>query len=544
MHARTSETRSRGARLLVNPHYNALLERAGLTRVEDFLALPAVIIWGHRGRHVAQLELSDGAVTVSAFLKREHSVPWKVYLASAWAGFGWVSRSYREALTLRELQAAGVPCPDWIAAGEDGTGRAFLLMRAVPATELRDFLRIGSPDAEVRRTLVRRLGQDLARLHDAGFHHADLHSKHVFVSAEGGSIYFLDWQRSRRWPRLPWRQRLSDLAALDATLDDALVSPRERLRCLRAYFRAAAANEPRRSFSDVVGDICRQAVRLLRKRYIREVRQASLPIGQQNLIWLDGEALCVTSEFQSALRGKVPSWLVQENVGPPNDVTREEMDVPGAGRAVLVRRWVCRPLGWLWQRLRGQPFTSPELRQAAVLFRLQRYGLTTPRLLAVGQRYPRPWRSESFLLTEPVPGLDSLPGWLASRASGGGDLGQYRRVVRESGSVVRRLHEAGCYLAAKSDHDAAQCALAVQECGPDEPRVVVSDLTEIQARRRPGRGLALRDLARWRHALGWSAGRTDALRFLLAYLGQDRLTPAAKQFIRSLCARQRRWKLA
>src|SRR5438067_7197805 len=127
-------------RLLVNPRYQPLLERAGLARVADFLALPAVIIWGHRGRHVAQLEIGAGTFAVSAFLKREQRVPGKVYLGSVWAGFGWATRSYREALTLRELQRAGAPCPDWIAAGEDGRGQAFLLMRALPGKDLRDFL--------------------------------------------------------------------------------------------------------------------------------------------------------------------------------------------------------------------------------------------------------------------------------------------------------------------------------------------------------------------------------------------------------------------
>ena len=59
-------------------------------------------------------------------------------MASASAGFGFVSRSLREARTLEALGREGVGCPEWLAAGEDELGRAFLLVREAPgATELR-----------------------------------------------------------------------------------------------------------------------------------------------------------------------------------------------------------------------------------------------------------------------------------------------------------------------------------------------------------------------------------------------------------------------
>lgn len=530
-------------RLLVNPRYRPLLERAGLARVADFLALPAVIVCGHRGRNVAEVTLGAGDVTVRGFLKREQRVPWKVYFGSAWAGFGWASRSYREALLLRDLQRAGVPCPDWIAAGEDEKGQTFLLLRELCGVqELRQFLRDGAVPPAGRRRLARRLGEELARLHDAGFHHADLHSKHVLVGTDN-SVHFLDWQRSRRWRLLSWRRRLGDLAALDATLDDALVSPRERLRCLRAYLRAtsepalARRSEPR-SFARIVARVCEQAALLLRKRYIREVRQASLPIGRQNLVWLDGEALCVTREFQAALGGKTLAWLVPGRSGP-SGVEQRVVDVPGARQAVLIRRRIARPLRWLWQRLRGRPFSSPELEQAAVLFRLQRYGITTPRLLAVGQRYPSPWRCESFLLTEPPLGHVRLADWLARGPATAECVQRYRGVLRESGSVLRRLHEAGCYLDGRIEMgEAAGGTLAVREDSGVNPAVVVRSLDGLRARR-PRRSCAVRDLARWRGVLAaGAAGRTDLLRFCLGYLGQDRLTPPAKRlFRRLLCQR-------
>src|SRR5579885_3168913 len=112
-----------------NPRYRGLLKGAGLLSVERVLALPAVIISGHPDRNVARVTLGDGPGAVPALLKREHRVRWRDRFLNWWGGFGPVSLARREAGTLRDLQRAGLPCPEWIAAGEDDQGRAFLLVR-------------------------------------------------------------------------------------------------------------------------------------------------------------------------------------------------------------------------------------------------------------------------------------------------------------------------------------------------------------------------------------------------------------------------------
>src|SRR5262249_11884568 len=115
----------------INPYYREELARHGLRTPADFLALSGVICCGHPDRHVARLSLGEGPAALGLFLKKEHRVRWKDRLANAWAGFGFVSKAYREYLFLRELAGAGVRCPEPVAAGEDGRGRAFLLVREV-----------------------------------------------------------------------------------------------------------------------------------------------------------------------------------------------------------------------------------------------------------------------------------------------------------------------------------------------------------------------------------------------------------------------------
>jgi tRNA A-37 threonylcarbamoyl transferase component Bud32 len=526
----------------VNPRYQTFLEQQGLTGPERLLALPAVIISGHPDRHVAQVTLGEGAAAVRAFLKREHRVPWKERLANAWGGFGFVSKSYREYLLLLALRGVGIPCPEPIAAGEDSRGRAFLLVRELSgACDLRLFLRdrrAGQPAQ--RRELARRLGEALSLVHDAGFDHPDLYSKHVLVNGRSGALHFLDWQRARRRRFVGWPQRWHALAALDATLAAEAATARERLTCLRAYLRATLqVHVPRPFVAAALHHIRRHSRRLQCRRRVRELRQSPLNPGTQNLIWLDGEALCVTRAFQDEMPDGVAEWLSEAGrpAGPAEQVQQSVVPLPGLRQAALVRRRSHRPLRWLWALLHRRPLTSPELEQAATLFRLQRFGVATPRLLAVGQRHPRPWQTESFLLTEHTEGAVPLACWLA-RQSGRplwtAELKQRRRLLRQAGDMLRRLRDAGY----RAGHlDARHFLLQPAEADDAPPRVavVLGSLEGIVRRQDPRADCARRELAALHEEFSDLLGSgTDRLRFLLAYLGLGRLTPAARRLVRGL----------
>src|SRR6266851_7559049 len=187
--------------LTIHPRYRNLFRRLDLTEAERFLTMPGVIVSGHPDRNVALVSLEMDQFQLAAYLKREHGVPWTCRLTNALAGFGFVSRSVREARTLQALRREGVGCPEWLAVGEDGRGQAFLLVRAeAGAVELRTCLR-ECTDVRERFILARRLGTALARMHNAGFTHPDLYSKHVLVCPGKQEIVFLDWLRARR--RLP-----------------------------------------------------------------------------------------------------------------------------------------------------------------------------------------------------------------------------------------------------------------------------------------------------------------------------------------------------
>lgn len=526
----------------VHPQHRELLKQHGLNDPEDYFDLPAIIVSGHPNRHVACVKLGSGQSRIAAYLKREHRLPWRDRLTNAWAGFGWCSKSYREALLLRAMRQEGVSCPEFLAVGEDGRGRAFLLIRELAeCVDLRVFLRAGHlVHPETRRRFARELGEALARLHDAGFDHPDLYSKHVFVNPRGSRVSLLDCQRSQRHPTLSWWRRWHDLAALDATLSDDLVPPRERLWCLRGYLRAALASPaPKPFFRQTLATIRRQASRLLRHRHIRELRQPPLKPDAQNLIWVRGESVCVTRDFHEALQGQIPERLLLGRQRPFSDgswgargskVTCCRHSFRGVGAALLIQRRTGSPFLWLWAKLRRWRWVSPELEQAGVIFRLERYGVRCARLLAFGQSQFRPWQQESFLLIQDSGLRLPLRQWMEEHAEvcWTAQRKQRWRLLRELGTLLRGMHQAHCYLPADSDDSPV-----IENTGEEGLILLLASVERICKRRRPNPTLAKMNLTNLMRTLSLAnLSRTDRLRILMSYVGTERLSTSTKRVVK------------
>ena len=83
-----------------------------------------------------------------------------------------------------------------------------------------------------KHRLADTLGQELPRMHDAGFDHPDLFAKHILAASDGTGfrLCILDWQRSRHRSSVSSRSALPRFGGVDATLHEALASDRLRLR--------------------------------------------------------------------------------------------------------------------------------------------------------------------------------------------------------------------------------------------------------------------------------------------------------------------------
>jgi tRNA A-37 threonylcarbamoyl transferase component Bud32 len=492
----------------INPRYRQSLHQQGLDQATAFLRLPGVILSGHPDRHV--LRLDSGAI-----LKKEHRVPWRDRLVNAWAGYGWVSKSSREAATLEKIARAGLPGPKPLAHGE-GTRQAFLMLRDEPGLiDLRVYLQ-EHPDEQL--SVARALGHQLARLHAAGFEHGDLYCKHVLVGP-GPRFCFLDWQRAHQWKKLPWARRRRDLACLDATCPASVASKRVRLACLGAYCEHLTGPP----WQKCAAEVRRLSLRLQSKPRIRAMQCLPLPSGAQNLIWLDGEALCVTQVFYEEFRGHIPECL-RYRYAARNSLEHSRLPL-GPGRIADLARRTAHGLGRWLVSWRGR-LTAPEVQLAARLFRLERYQVPCPKLLAFGQRQ-RPWGQESLLLTETPPIEQTLFQALA-RCPSPRQRGAW---LRQAGALVRKLHEAGHCLGSEAAAFARICAVY-------QKRLVLTRVDRLDRKKELWLTLARRDLPRLLDHNRPSRG--DALRFYLGYLGARRLPAQGRELARWVLKRSGR----
>lgn len=410
---------------VVHPGYAAGFARLGITTAAGFLDLSGEVVGGHPDRHVVRVCLPG--FPAAFYLKRQHVVPFGERLRNWWAGFGWSARCTREAVILEQLAAGGLPAPRWAAYGEDGTGRAFLLVEEWDGHDLRRWLADTRSSPTDRRRVLTRLGRSLARVHAAGITTPALSAKHVLVSPDGREVAFLDWASAGRWRRVGRAERLRALAVLHASVADDLATPRERLRVLwTALAPARGAGVIVGRFSALARQVEALAARFRDRRSLRDQWQCGVADRPQRLVWLAGEAVCAVPEA-------VAAWP-QDPISPPFYGGRPgTFDVQFAGRpAVLVRGRSWAPLGRLLARLKGRPWRSPGATLGRVLFHLERYGIPAPRLLAFGQRLVGWAGAEWFALHTPP--AEPLP------------INPDERTCEHLGRLLRRLHDAGCRL--------------------------------------------------------------------------------------------------
>jgi heptose I phosphotransferase len=310
------------------------------------------------------------------------------------------------------------------------------------------------------------------------------------------------------------QQRLRDLAALHATVNDTLATPDERLLCLRAYWKASPC--PHRSWRNILGEITAGTRRLLARRHIREKRQP--PARPQAWICLgEGESLCVTPDMQRQNGNPIPDWIRpgHDVRGAGVSLTRRWPILPGRMRTLFVRRRERKLIAELWRRLNRRPLVSPEQRQAALLLRLQRHAVAAPQVLALGQLQGDGGHIESFLLTEPIPDTCSLETWLARQTRRQTRAARARKwsVLRQTGALLQHLHEAGCYLALGP----AGCGLAVRPAN-GATTVVLDAVENVNTCRRRDLRRAKRDLKGLQQILQVAGcSRTDLCRFRSGY---------------------------
>lgn len=475
------------------PRYESLFRQLGWDSAASFLAWTGILVNQHRHRQVEQVflpsPLPQGERGAGFFLKKESAVTWRDRARNAWHGFGWCSTAVREGAMLQALRAAGIGCPEVVALGEDGQ-QAFVLTRDESAImELRAL--VPSLASDEQQQLAAALGRELARMHDAGFDHPDLFAKHILAGHDGTGFRFciLDWQRGRRRRSVSWRVRCRDLAMLDATLHATLASDRLRLRCLRAYLAAVTEAPP---LGRVARSIRQQAARLLTRHNLREIGGLPVPAGDQQFVALQQGRLLIVRSYYEELGGQLPPWLAACSE------SAAQACASGSGNT--------------WIQSSGR--TGREMPPLAhTLFRLQRFGVPAPRLLAVGFSQVHAFVVARSPVTIPL-----------AEAIAKASFGQRCRLLREAGWIIRQVHEAG-YCLPGGDCWTRRLGM-VRATG----RVVFANVEPLQRGKAAWQELAPLEFSRQEFRLS----RTEQLRFLRGYLQRPRMNDHDRAWLKTL----------
>ena len=417
---------------VVHPRYRQWLAKCGLTNSAAVLSLVGEVVGGHANRHVRVVNLNSGNVERQAYLKREHRVGWRMRLKNRLAGFGAVSRSEREAMMLSQLESAGLPAPQWLAYGEDSTGKAFLLVEEIPAAmSLLEYLHEYRLEPADRRILCERLGRFLAEFHNSGFSNPDIAAKHILIQPRSQNLTLIDWPSAPQpSQRLSASVFLNELAKLNATLPEALFDARDRLRVLWAYRRTRTFSSIRvkQRYSTTLDEIRKRSSLFNKKSSVTLQQTLSEP---QRLVWVADEAVVAVPEVAEQWptpAADAPFYLPARTPLVP----QETLLTPDGQRATLLRYRTHAPVGRLLCTLRERNWLAPACTHARVLLQLARYGVAAPRLLAFGQQLTSWAGADSFVLFSVV---EEASNWQELKHDG--------RWCQQLGAYTRQLHSAG-----------------------------------------------------------------------------------------------------
>jgi len=455
----------------------------------------------------------------------------------------------------REVARRGVPTIEPLALGEvvGRPGASYLLTRTLPGTRsLAAFLEDELPRFDparatrLRQRLAKALGGLLARMHDGGVLHDDLHPGNVLLGLDADdepTLYLIDLLASRLRGPLDWPTRRENLVVLNRWF--LLRSARtDRLRFWRAY-EAACGSLPADSAGsrerDLEGSSVASNLRFWRSldrrclannRYFRRVRERG--VRGHVTAQLPADWLAATLRDPDALFAGPGVRILKHSRSATVAV------VPTEGGPLLWKRFAVTTWSDPWTAL-VRP--TPTLRSWALGHALRARGLPTPLPLLVLHRTWAGLAREGYLLTEYLPDARHL-----------GDHADHLLTVPEPerrqrlrtltlrlADVVARLHR---YRLSHRDLKASNVLVSskpwvlprTDKTLPGEPpsgdvggdHVWLIDLVGLRQQRRLTRRRKFQNLARLNasfrdHPLVTTAVK---LRFLKAYLGPHGDDPA------------------
>ncbi len=529
-----SEATSR-YRWRVAPRWRAQFHQRSLP-VESWIASPhARIVKEGEHRTVYRLDLPEGCF----FLKRYRSGSFARQLLARVRG----TASHREWRQTLRIRARGIPTIEPIAFGEAGGPRDnyFLSAEVSGAIPLSDYLAREWPrtTSSTRRQLCRALADLIARAHDAGVCHDDLHPGNILIHTSPDStplrdtkstcacepaLVLIDLTSVRVGRSLSWRQTRDNLVMLRASFE-RLVPRSEFLRFWKHYWRLRSRLSAPRGHA-ARADIESRAQCYLRHLYLSRDKRFFRKNRDFYSARSSPRTAFAVSEVDPRTVAQIaanPGQLLVEHLHRPIKLTRgtilveTSLTLGDRSRAVAYKQYRSRN-AWktLLDLLRGSRARRAWRAGHALLSR----GIATPRPLLMCEASHRPsgishlattWLADARNLHEYAWHLGSQP--VRQRTK------RVRQVARSLGALVGRLHHWHF-----THRDLKGCNLLIIE----QPEAVEAFLVDLDSVRRTSwvrRPRAIKNVARLAASMsgyGW-VSRTDRLRFLLGYLQEARI---------------------
>lgn len=365
-----------------------------------------------------------------------------------------------------------------------GRRGALLISEAIePAQPLNEFwLQVQSDEDQARRRrdsaqLIELLAAMIARAHQAGFEHLDMHAANILVQPLGARQYrtvFVDLQSARRGTPLSDHAVVRNLAQLNQWFRRHS-SAADRLRFLRAYLRWRNEFEPAfeharplgLEFAELVAALKvtaqRHAARLWARRdrhsardgrYFMRLAQAggwrglAVAACKHALDESRASQLVFNREWWSKQLAAPRRWFAAGSSPACKDshsglVQRALLEHPQGSVPVILKR--PRARNW-WRRLVQWWPPSRSRRGWRMGHALLNRDIATARPLALLERRVGPFVFDSLLVTEAIPGAIDLEAFLRQQRpalSARDWAGLKRRLVHLLALQLRRLHERG-----------------------------------------------------------------------------------------------------
>ena len=236
--------------MIINREFEQLLQRNGLDSFNAIMDIKGgeVVKQQLKERRTVKLQLGDGENKVILYLKR-YCFPTVSTFAKNCFKLARTYSAVHEWRNILALQRCSIPTMTPVAVGMRHRklflNESFLLTLGIPCTNTLEHLAetyfappLDRVRVEKKRALITRVASLARKIHQQAFKHQDFYLCHILVNwndPENPLLYIADLHRLKRQNKSKSHWKIKDLAALNFSASEKIITRTDRLRFLKEY---------------------------------------------------------------------------------------------------------------------------------------------------------------------------------------------------------------------------------------------------------------------------------------------------------------------